>query len=349
MVERIVLVHSDRGAEVDGIRDYSRKLAEALQAGGATVQVRDRTGGGRELGRETALVLQYNPFSFGRWGFAPRLPAWLVSLRARRRRPTIAVMVHEPYVPMNSWKWRLMGLWQRLQLALVRSAADVTFASIEAWAGDLERQPPGGVVRHLPVGSNFPDGRRAREAERARLGVEEEGIVVAALGNDHPSWLTGHLVAGVNAIAATGRGTTLLLLGASAPLPDGLHANVVVHRPGFLDEEEFAVRIASADLFVAPLIDGVSTRRGSVMAALQHGVPVLATDGELTDPGFRKTGDAVSLVPVSDLEAFAEAARRLGEDPAQRATRGRAARELYEREFDWPVIARRLTAGLEGR
>ena len=87
-------------------------------------------------------------------------------------------------------------------------------------------------VHHLPVGSNFPDARGARAAERARLGTPPEGLVIACLGRDHQGWLGAYVVAAANAIAAAGRPLTLLNLGAGAPEPAGLAATVRVESPG---------------------------------------------------------------------------------------------------------------------
>jgi glycosyltransferase involved in cell wall biosynthesis len=289
----------------------------------------------------SALILQYNPFAFARWGFAPWLPAGLAALRLRRNRPFVGVMVHEPYVPMDSPRWVVLGIWQRLQLAAVRACADVTFTSITAWEDLLRRSVPRGPVRHLPVGSNFPDMRDSRAAFRSDLGVRDEELVAAALGRDHPSWMGSYVVAAANAIAASGKRVVLLALGASTPELPGLDSAVRVERPGMLEAEELAGHLAAADLFLAPLIDGISTRRGSVMAGLQHGLPVLGTEGPLTDAVLADT-EAVRLAKVGRPDEFATAAARLAEDPEQRRGMGVAARHLYETQFDWPVVAEKL-------
>jgi glycosyltransferase involved in cell wall biosynthesis len=362
MVERLILVHSDRGQAVDGIRDHTRIMARELARHslavtefriltahapggrvGGSVQIWRRL---RRLGPSSAVAFQYSPFCYGRWGFAPWLPAYLLAIRAARPRPTLLLMVHECYVPMLSWRWTLMGIWQRVQLGALRIAADVVLTSIEPWARELEAMPPGKPVHHLPVGSNFPDGRAGRERERRRLEVDERTLVIACLGRDHPSWLGAYVVDAVNAIARAGNPLLLLNLGAEAPLLDGLGPGVAVHAPGFLEPERFAAVLAASDLFLLPTVDGVSTRRGSLMAALQHGLPVVATAGPLTDPILRETGSALRLVEVGDSERFSRAAARLAADGEARATAGVAARELYERDFDWPVIARKLLATL---
>ena len=258
-------------------------------------------------------------------------------------------MVHEPYVPMISWRWVLMGLWQRFQLAAMRTAADVVFTSIDPWARRFENQLPRRPVHHLPVGSNFPDCRADREDARRQLGVDNETLVVATIGRDHPSWCREYVAAAMNAITADGRPVVLLSLGAEVPGLSNLDPSIAVHEPGYLEDSELAGRLAAADLFLAPLLDGVSTRRTALMAALQHGLPVVGTAGPLTDPILRESSDALRLVAVRDPEAFARATVQLAGDQGARESARTAARRLYEGHFSWPVIARKLIEALSDR
>jgi glycosyltransferase involved in cell wall biosynthesis len=365
VVNGLIVVHGDRGAVADGIRDHTRMMVRELSrrplsADELSLPTVPGPGGRAQaslrrwrrlsaLRRSSMIVLQYSPFCFGRRGFAPWLPAFMLSLRMRTERPMVALIVHEPFVPMVGWRWVLMGIWQRFQLAMLRLAADVVFASIEPWAVALEAQLPRGPVHHLPVGSNFPDARAARAEERRRLGVGDETLVVACLGRDHPSFLAHYAAAAVNAMSTGGRRLLVLNLGAEAPPLPGLDPGVPVAVPGYLGPDEFAARLAASDLFLAPLIDGVSTRRGSVMAALQHGLPVVGTSGPLTDPILGDAGPALRLIDVGDDAGFAEAAAELAADPEQRRSAGGAARRLYERNFDWPVTADRLLAAIPER
>jgi glycosyltransferase involved in cell wall biosynthesis len=115
--------------------------------------------------------------------------------------------------------------------------------------------------------------------------------------------------------------------------------------PGRLEASDLARHLAAADLFVAPFVDGVSTRRTTLMAALQHGLPVVGTDGRLTD-GVLRSSHALTLVSVDDRQGLSDAARGLAGDPGRRHALGAAGRELYERAFAWPVIAATIVAAL---
>jgi glycosyltransferase involved in cell wall biosynthesis len=107
--------------------------------------------------------------------------------------------------------------------------------------------------------------------------------------------------------------------------------------------------LSAADIFLAPYEDGISTRRTTLMAALQHGIPVVATLGPLTDRLLREAGSRLDLVPVEDRAAFAERVSRLAQDPERRKALGAAGRTFYEEQFAWPVVSRRLREVLDER
>src|SRR4051794_9884894 len=331
---RFRVVCGPRRLEVDGIRDYADRLASSLAAMGLEVEVDDAKPDARPA---DVVLVNYNPFSWSRWGFAPGLAASLS--RARRDGSLVYVVVHESYVPPLSWRWAAMGAWQRRQLRMVHRAADLVFTPVEPLAEELRHLDPPRPVVHLPVGSNLPDMRHARDSERARLEIGEDELVIAAFGTGHPSRRIGDVAVAANVAADLHGKVVVLNLGAGAPPVRVVRASVRVIEPGFLDSASAARHLAAADLFLAPFVDGVSARRTTLMAALQHGLPVIGTDGRLTDHVLRDARQALTLVPVGDRKRLAEAVRWLIRDREERLARGAAGRELYERHFDWPVIA----------
>jgi glycosyltransferase involved in cell wall biosynthesis len=251
-------------------------------------------------------------------------------------------MVHEPYVPLRGWKFTIMGVWQRLQLLALRPSVEVTFVSTAEYGRQLRRHLRLRRVHHLGVGSNLPDMRSFRDVSREQLGISEGTIALTAFGTGHPSRLMHYVAEAAARIRDSGHNVVVLNLGAGARAPEGIDPSVRLHTPGPLAREVVARQLAAGDLFVAPFEDGVSTRRSSLMAALQHALPVIGTDGEVTDAILRRSSDALKLVPAGRPDLFAEAARRLAADPGGRRRLARAGRALYECFFDWPVIAARL-------
>jgi glycosyltransferase involved in cell wall biosynthesis len=340
---RISLLYRDAGAPVDGIRDYTRQLSQALASRGQDVSVEllDRSRIPPEVEDADALIVQYNPFSYGRWGVAPWLPSAIRRLKHKRHGPLVAIMVHEPYMPLSDWRATLMGGWQRIQMLALRSAADVTFVSIEPWLDTIRRWGPRNGVYHVPVGSTLPDMRAHRNEARSEFGVDDATTVVAAFGTGHPSRLMSHVGAAVIALHEAGHKVVLFNLGAGAPPPEGVPRGVRVETPGQLERSAVARLLSAADLFTAPFIDGVSSRRTTFIAALQHGIPTVATLGSLTDVFIRDAG-ACRLVPTGDRDAFARAVVELAESRAERDKLARGARLLYEQRFAWPVLADRV-------
>lgn len=348
----MAVLAADSDREVDGIRDYSYRLLGALNDRpdvDAAMFLRPGDGGWVATNGTPwtpdladAVVLQYNPFSFGRRGFAPGLVRDLVRLRRCPARPVIAMMVHETYVDMKNLRWAAMGAWQRAQMAALRTVTDVQFCSIERWVERLRRWPGGDRVYHLPVPSNFPDCRAEAASARAELEGGDGHLVLTCFGLHDPGRMIGHVKAAADAVASAGVPATVLNLGPGEPRIDAIAPGVTLRSPGYLPENELARMLACSDIFMAPFADGVSTRRTTVMSALQHAIPVVGTDGHLTDGVLREASSALRLVPVGDRGRFAAAASRLAQEAGERRALGEAGRRLYARAFDWPVVVDRL-------
>jgi glycosyltransferase involved in cell wall biosynthesis len=84
---------------------------------------------------------------------------------------------------------------------------------------------------------------------------------------------------------------------------------------------------------IQPFIDGVSSRRTSVMAALAHGLPIVTTTGPLTESLWEEKG-AVLLAPSDDVNAQAKATEQLLTNAEQRRELGLAALKFYDEHFD---------------
>jgi glycosyltransferase involved in cell wall biosynthesis len=102
----------------------------------------------------------------------------------------------------------------------------------------------------------------------------------------------------------------------------------------------------ASDLLLLPFTDGLSTRRGTLMAGLAHGLPVVGLRGFNTDRVLLQHPNALALTPHGDLNAYAAAVVELARDHVRRLETGIAAADLYQRQFDWPILARSVLAAL---
>jgi glycosyltransferase involved in cell wall biosynthesis len=106
-----------------------------------------------------------------------------------------------------------------------------------------------------------------------------------------------------------------------------------VHATGALDHDGLSYALQACDLMAQPYPDGASTRRGTLMAALAHGVPVVTTTGRLSEPLWAAGGDVVA-VPAGDNEALTRAVVALARDGRERARLSEQGRRLYASRFD---------------
>jgi len=342
----VVYRRDSADAGIDAIDEYSRRLTEALAAGGASVRYASAGLSAVERSSPAWVLLQYNPFCYGRSGFAPGVVRDVQ--RLSRRGIPVAVMVHEAWIDIDGGKSGVIGLWQRAQLrALLRFASRV-MASTEAIAREL-----GAGAVHVPVGSNItPAGSDAVTgpgAAKQELGLGGR-FTLGLFGRGNPSRALDYADAAIAAIAQRlgSEHMAVLNLGAGAPAVRA-PAGVTVRRPGPQAAAELSRHLAACDLVLLPFTDGLTTRRSTLMAALAHGRPVLGLSGPRTDAVLvRRAGDALLLSPLGDREAYARAAAQAAVDRDRLQQVGAAGRLLYESEFDWPVVAGRVSAELEG-
>ena len=256
-------------------------------------------------------------------------------------------MVHEPFVPPTDTKLIVMSTWQRWQLWQLGRTADVLFFSIDTWAQRFRRWFPNTPVHHLPVGSNIPQTTITREEARQRLGIAEGTLVLGLFGTAHVSRLLNFVQSATEAICRTGQAVMVLYMGPHGQVVREALGSVPLIADGPLAAEEISRRFAAIDINLSPYSDGVSTRRGAMMAALQHGVATVGTAGCNTDAMLREqNGKALLLANVDNLEEFNQQVAMLASDTAKRAAFGIAAHSLYTREFAWDKIGKQLLDAL---
>lgn len=110
-----------------------------------------------------------------------------------------------------------------------------------------------------------------------------------------------------------------------------------VHWTGYLSDRRVSSYFNLADLVVLPYRDGVSLRRGTLMAAMAHGRPIVST--QPPEPiAELKHGENIFLVPPNDPEAIVETVKQYLRDQKPFGKIGRAAQETSY-QFSWDTIA----------
>ena len=293
------------------------------------------------------ILLQYNPFSYGRWGLNLHLPLVMRTIR-RKGQTKVAVMVHEPFVPLTSWQFVVMSIWQRWQLWMLGKNADMLFFSIDPWVSRFQSWFPGQRVMHLPVGSNIPRIPLERAEAKTRLGIQSGTTVIGLFGSLNPSRMIEQVRETAKAAWLQYKNVKMLYIGQDIAVAKEAFLGVPLLAEGPLSPEEVSKRFSAMDIYLAPYSDGVSTRRTTLMTGLQHGLPVAGTYGELTDRILsERNGSALILVDVNDAAMFSTTVCQLCGDRAKQTSLSEEATSLFDREFSWQQIANRLLTALE--
>ena len=286
---------------LDGVADYTAHLVPALRAAGVDVVP---VVFGEPVPPVDVVHLQYAPF-----GFAGDVGS------ARYSAPLVTTLHEYDKVPASD--------------ALV-----VTNTSHAQML--LERT--GRTAHHIPLAPNVP----VFDVPARRF----DCVTAVFFGFVHPVKGTRYLIEAVRRIPGMG----LKVVGgfkslARPPAEAQAHreellalADDRVEFTGHLPAEEVSAIMHGADVAVLPFTAGVTTKSGSLLTVLAHGLPTLVTDAgdpELVD------GETVAVIEsVRSVDAIVAALERVLGDPALRARlSSRGAAMVAERT--WPRIARR--------
>jgi hypothetical protein len=107
---------------------------------------------------------------------------------------------------------------------------------------------------------------------------------------------------------------------------------------GGLPAADISPRFRSATLGLALYLDGASTRRSSLAALLEHGLPIVGLDDRYTDDRVRRS-DAFALLRADRCRDLPGVAASLLGDPIRRTDMSAAATRFFSEQLSWPVIA----------
>lgn len=291
--------------------------------------------------RPDRILVQYVPHAYG-WK-AMNLPfATWVHRRASRIAP-VWVMFHE--VMAGAGKDRpvrdtLLSTMTRQMARLVAWSAERIFVSIPSWAA-LLRQIAYSAVRAewLPVPSNLPTAADPLRTAEIRKFVPGDSLVIGHFGMFGGMNVHLLLPAIVPLLSRSskrfglfvGRGSQAFCERLAASHPD-LAGRIAAS--GELPAAEAAAHLAVCDVLIQPYPDGISSRRGSAMAGLALGVPVVTNSGFLSEPIWNTEARGVTIVGSADPALLAAAAEHLLARPREeRATCGRLAADWYTSQF----------------
>lgn len=345
-----------------GVADFTRVVAAALAAGGhevhvwspepageiASVTVHPLRGGyaigrlgalGRQLDASQGprrLFVQWVPHGYGYKSLNVAFCLWV--WRRARKGDAVDLMVHEPFLPFAAGQFRqnVGAVLHRLMLMVLLRSANRILVSTPAFLPMIRpfgpRMP---TAAWLPIPSPIPGGHTVAEvADRRRaLAAAHPTIGYFGTANALVSSVLENVIEGIAArrpdvrFVLVGRGTEALARTLSARTQ--VLADAIVAK-GPLPAGDLATVIQCCDLFVQPYPDGVSARRTTLMALLDHGRAIVASRGIRTEDFW---DDAVVLTAHDDSAAMVDAAVALLDAPGRREALSQAASRLYEDRF----------------
>jgi glycosyltransferase involved in cell wall biosynthesis len=346
---QLIALLGSRDQPTDAVRDYCYLLAEALEEKGRSlelVQVEWAEQGWRralkELDSELAdrrdnwVLVQYTHLAWSRRGFPIRFPGLIQ--RLKRRGMKALVVFHDP-TPFGGRRLR-DRLRRRVQLAVMRRAsllADRIVSSISpgrvAWMRESRLHDK---ILAVPVGSNIPAHCHGETISRRDV----PAVVVFGFTNFEAETT---LVASVMARVAESCGPLCLIIfgrgaqNAEEMLRQRLNGRrVELQAFGILPPEAAGSLLASAhvQLFVRL---GVSARRGSAIAGISSGLPVVGFADAETD--FPITEAGVRLVPLGDADGLVRELTSVLRDDALREMLRQRSHDASRRYFSWESIA----------
>ncbi len=353
MSERCIALLGRRDEPTDAVEEYCRYLGAALKEHGIDLQMmrvdfaqRGWSAALEELRRQAEswrgrwVLLQYTALAWSKRGFPLKFGNVLKMLRNSGAR--VAVVFHD--VTPYGGRRIIDGIRRRAQIRAMGNAYSQADLSVLTVA--LERVPwiPPQTSRavFIPVGANLPVSTEAQTSSETREGKPLTIAVFGITGGEAGRRESGAIVEAVRFAAKRAGKLRLLAFGRHADdaevyLREGLReTRVELQVAGVLRGEEVVRNLASSDvsLFVR---GGISTRRGSAIASIACGLPVVAYSGPETAFPISEAG--VVLVSPEEREELGQALAGVLSDGKYRECLRERSRRAQEKYFSWKAIA----------
>lgn len=344
----------------DGVRDYCLQLSRAFARRGEHLDVAEvpweTQGWLRAVGqlwRESRawkgkwILFQYTSLMWSRRGFPLGALAVLGILRMRGAKP--CMVFHDIRNDQaHGWKNRLRVAYQyqvmrRAYTWAARSVLTVPAKNVP-W---LPRNANRAIF--IPVGSNFPESepqnRNSHVTSASVLTVAVFGVTGGSQSCNESadiSYVIGQVMSTVVSLRllVMGRGA----LEAEVTLRKDLDGSgVVLNVLGVLPPEQLRRQLLMADVLLC-VRGHISTRRGSAIAGIACGLPIVGYRGEETALPITEAG--VLLAEPGDRVGIAEALKRVLCDAKFREEMRQRSLAADQKYFSWDAIAEQFLCAL---
>jgi glycosyltransferase involved in cell wall biosynthesis len=312
----------------------------------------------------------------GTYGFDRSIFLLPLLLRLSGWRASIVATLHEygwwewqprllPALPLEWLKqWgQQQGWWDREDGFLLTQSDAIITTNSDAERVVCQRLPQlQPIVHRIPIAANITasmaamtDRQQVRRDVRQQLGWEplDDVQIIVFFSFLHPVKGIETLLLAFQQVLAVRFQTRLLLIGGveSLALPAAqadrywqklqvqianLDLTTTVQMTGYLHPDQVSRYLYAADVGVLPFNSGVTLKSGSLLAMMAHGLPIVTTLADPSDPDL--TPSRVKQVAPRHPDQLAAALTELLSDPAQRQQFATATAS-YSQHLSWTAIA----------
>lgn len=348
-----LLGHPDE--PTDAVEDYCRYLAAGLRQRGMELEIarvpwasKGWPAALRELRQRAGtrksewVLVQYTALAWSARGFPHRFLRVVRTLREAGAR--VGVIFHD-VEPYGGGRW-IDRLRRRSQLSTMRQALRIADAGIftvalnvVSWLRELPKN-----AHFIPIGANLPVDPTCQERP-ARSRERPPCVVIFGITGGEAGKKECREISALMRFAASKLGKlTLHIFGrgaleAESWLREGLRdSSVDLRVEGVLPAEKVVRALCEGDvmLFVR---EPISTRRGSAIAGISCGLPVVTYGGPQTAAPVTEAG--VLLVSKDRPAELGEALTRVLSDPAYYESLAGRSRTAHAKYFAWDAVAQR--------
>ncbi|HTI69293.1 MAG TPA: hypothetical protein VMF06_04980 [Candidatus Limnocylindria bacterium] len=306
----------------------------------------------RRHSSSTPIVWQYVPHMYGRGGVNRALPRFVEKLRRQGRKQV--VIAHEIAAGL-SWKphWLWFALNHRWQWRKLAHAADLVPISTERWVEIWADRMPACADKFfcLPSPSSIPrqpSPTHHRLAWRDAHRLTPDTRILAYFGTVSAAkqlpWVTAAWEQAQDAKSPL----ALAIIGAAPDLSLSPKLQSLYRPLGYLSAQEVSAALSAADVLCLPFVDGVSERRTTFMAGLDHGLAISTTVGHNTGATLRKAG-FISTANADYQADFTRNTVRLVQDESRIAQLSVDGKRAHDRDYGWQVVVQRLVESMRRR
>jgi glycosyltransferase involved in cell wall biosynthesis len=349
---RCVALLGKRNYPTDGICDYLAQLGDALKRRDVALDVVDVPWMDRgwvfalwdiymkaRHWRGKWVLLQYTAYSWSRYAVPFELLLAIALLRCRGAKVGIRFHDAGPLVGPR-FKHQVRGVIQKYLMRLLYYISDISILNVlpehSNWLPKVHKR-----ATFIPIGSNInpPD----HEHSSKEWSTSNSGrIAVFGVSSATRSQEVADIVHVAKYATQFVQHIELAIIGigskeAENDLRDALNGTPIeVKVYGILPTEKVSVLLSNANihLFVR---GGISTQRGSALAGIACGVPIVAYAIEHTNYQIREAG--VVLVPYRDQDKLAQAVVEVISDRSLQFELHQRSIAAYRKYFTWDCIA----------